>query len=57
MLNNCVSFKFFSCSLKIIIIMYNYFATILVVSMAKKNSVVSQTYMAINDKYMILVIA
>ena len=40
-----------------IIIMYNYFATILVVSMAKKNIVVSQTYMAINDKYMILVIA
>ena len=40
-----------------IIIMYNYFATILVVSMAKKNIVVSQTYMAINDEYMILVIA
>ena len=37
--------------------MYNYFATILVVSMAKKNIVVSQTYMATNDKYMILVIA
>ena len=37
--------------------MYNYFATILVVSMAKKNIVVSQMYMATNDKHMILVIA